>query len=162
MKERATQRKIRRHVMRNLVRSRERDAELATRRLIASRASGVSPYSPSKSAGDDFFKVCPRFQRLFRAMDMVSDGLLAMTVADLSYHSQLSVGCDIDGTDLNHDQSKKRPINGIEQYTQSISLVRQSITEWQSGANRNAIIGTIICLAYLDVRLPSSAAPCKY
>ncbi|KAJ3475536.1 hypothetical protein NLG97_g9423 [Lecanicillium saksenae] len=153
-KDAATQRKIRRHVMRS---TRGGRAASSHRRTQSDLASLV----PTPTAAEfDYFKVCTRFECLFRSMDMVSEGLLAMTVADMSYHSQLTVGDDLDHLRNLPIYSHDRPINGIAQYTDSINLVRESITGLHNEPSRNAVIGTIVCLAYLDMRV-GNCGRCK-
>lgn len=152
----ATMRRIRRHVMRNPDRTRRDRPAAAQRRPGTDLASLVPLPTP---VDFDYFKVCTRFEGLFRAMDMVSEGLLAMTVADASYHSQLTVGDDLDHVRNLPIYSHKRPINGIAQYTDAINLVRESISLLEDESNRNAVIGTIVCLAYLDVRRLRPSSP---
>ncbi|KAJ6779316.1 hypothetical protein PWT90_02499 [Aphanocladium album] len=149
VKDAETQRKIRRHVMRKPDRSRAGRA--ASHRQSASDQTDLVPIPTP--AEFDYFKVCTRFECLFRSMDMVSEGLLAMTVADMSYHSQLTVGDDLDHLRNLPIYRHKRPINGIAQYTDSINLVRESITGLDNMPSRDAVIGTIVCLAYLDMRV---------
>ncbi|OAA72378.1 alcohol dehydrogenase [Cordyceps fumosorosea ARSEF 2679] len=154
MKDAATQRRIRRHVMRNVDRARgggRAASSVVVRRSTSDRVKGLV-LAPTP-AGLDYFGVCSRFECLFRSMDMISEGLLAMTVADLSFHSRLTVGDDLGQLQSLPLYKQERPINGISQYTESVHLVRESMAQLQHEPSRNAVMGTIICLAYLDMRV---------
>ncbi|RYP06269.1 hypothetical protein DL764_003245 [Monosporascus ibericus] len=153
IKSEATQRKIRRHVMKDIGRSRRRDA-------VHSPSTGQSAITVSRSLphsipsywGD--VKVCINFQRLFWAMDMVSEGLLALAMADSAHDFRERLDMNLDDT----LQQKRQPdqagsLDAMEQYTESLSLVRKSIVAPESRVNRHVIIGTIICLAVFDMRV---------
>lgn len=108
--------------------------------------SGPLPHPVPLYWGD--VKACANFKRLFWAMDMVSEGLLSMTVVDAGSEFR---------TKLDHGLRKGKSSaqfwteNGMKEYTESLSLVRKSITSVDSPASRHAVIGTIICLAVFDV-----------
>jgi hypothetical protein len=131
-KDKAAQRKIRQHVMKDIGLS---------RRMGTVR----TPHPTSESIfiptywGDA--QVCYNFRRLFRAMDMVSEGLLSIAIVDpdLRMRQKLSQTFESPPT-----------VEEIQQYTESLSLVREGI-EVESKACENAIIGTVICLATFDV-----------
>ncbi|KAF4418826.1 hypothetical protein FACUT_11697 [Fusarium acutatum] len=132
-KDKASQRKIRQHVMKDIGLS---------RRMGTVR----TPHPTSESIfiptywGDA--QVCYNFRRLFRAMDMVSEGLLSIAIVDpvLRLRQKLTATFESPPT-----------LEEIEQYTESLSLVREGI-EVESKASENAVIGTIICLATFDMR----------
>lgn len=154
IKSKTIQRKIRRHVMKDIGRSRRRDA-------VHSPSTGQSAITVSRSLphsipsywGD--VKVCINFQRLFWAMDMVSEGLLALAMADSAHEFRERLDMNLDDT----LQQKRQPdqagsLDEMKQYTESLSLVRKSIIAPESRVSCHAIIGTIICLAVFDVRRP--------
>ncbi|KAF4343755.1 hypothetical protein FBEOM_2257 [Fusarium beomiforme] len=139
-KDKATQRKIRQHVMKNIGLSRR----MGTVRY-------QSPPSPTCHSifipaywGDA--QVCYNFRRLFRAMDMVSEGLLSIAIVDpvLRLRQQLTASFESPPT-----------VEEIQQYTESLGMVRERI-KVESRASENAVIGTIICLATFDMRAGNS------
>lgn len=141
LREQATQRKIRRHVMKDVNRARKR---LATEQ-------GIDPYQIALFADAQYwgdFETCPNFERVFRAMDYVSEGLLKIVFTDsafiLSDRDYVKFADARDKLPLAEDAAIKQ----ISQYTDSVSLVRRSI---HRDASRYAVIGTIICLSYIDV-----------
>jgi len=131
-KDKAAQRKIRQHVMKDIGLS---------RRMGAVR----KPHPTSESVfiptywGDA--QVCYNFRRLFRAMDMVSEGLLSIAIVDPVLRLRQKITATFESPPT---------VEEIEQYTQSLSLVREGI-EAESKASENAVIGTVICLATFDV-----------
>ena len=146
IKSETTQRKIRRHVMKDIGRSRRRDAARVRSPNTGQSAITVSrslPHSIPSYWGD--VKVCINFQRLFWAMDMVSEGLLALALADSAHEFRERLDMTLDQAASLHD---------MNQYTESLSLVRKSIVAPESRVSCHAIIGTIICLAVFDVRRP--------
>ncbi|KAF5617511.1 uncharacterized protein FTJAE_12640 [Fusarium tjaetaba] len=136
-KDKAAQRKIRQHVMKDIGLS---------RRMGTVR----TPHPTSESIfiptywGDA--QVCYNFRRLFRAMDMVSEGLLSIAIVDpvLRLRQKFTASFESPPT-----------VEEIEQYTESLSLVREGI-EVESKACENAVIGTVICLATFDMRAGNS------
>ncbi|KAG4286314.1 hypothetical protein FPRO06_07574 [Fusarium proliferatum] len=136
-KDKAAQRKIRQHVMKDIGLSR--------------RMGTVRTHNPTSESifiptywGDA--QVCYNFRRLFRAMDMVSEGLLSIAIVDpvLRLRQKLTATFESPPT-----------VEEIEQYTESLSLVREGI-EAESQASENAVIGTVICLATFDMRAGNS------
>ncbi|KAF5603265.1 hypothetical protein FPCIR_1461 [Fusarium pseudocircinatum] len=136
-KDKAAQRKIRQHVMKDIGLS---------RRMGTVR----TPHPTSESIliptywGDA--QVCYNFRRLFRAMDMVSEGLLSIAIVDpvLRLRQKFTATFESPPT-----------LEEIQQYTDSLSLVREGI-EVESKACENAVIGTVICLATFDMRAGNS------
>jgi hypothetical protein len=131
-KDKAAQRKIRQHVM--------RDIGLSRRMGTVRTPNPTShPIFIPTYWGDA--QVCYNFRRLFRAMDMVSEGLLSIAVVDpvLRLRQKLTATFESPPT-----------VEEIQQYTESLSLVREGI-EVESKASENAVIGTVICLATFDV-----------
>ncbi|KAH6682212.1 hypothetical protein F5X68DRAFT_24476 [Plectosphaerella plurivora] len=121
----AAQRKIRRHVMKDIGRARRMGGVV------------VVPRAVPTYWGD--LRVCGNFRRLFWAMDAVSDGLLALAAAEAhEWRARLETG-------LAREQYE------LEQYTESLGLVRRSFVA-EDRASRHAVIGTIICLAMFDMR----------
>ncbi|KAF5987927.1 hypothetical protein FCOIX_720 [Fusarium coicis] len=136
-KDKAAQRKIRQHVMKDIGLSR--------------RMGTVRTPHPTRESifiptywGDA--QVCYNFRRLFRAMDMVSEGLLSIAIVDpvLRMRQKFSQTFESPPT-----------VEEIQQYTESLSLVREGI-EVESKACENAVIGTVICLATFDMRAGNS------
>ncbi|KAH6954298.1 hypothetical protein DER45DRAFT_540439 [Fusarium avenaceum] len=139
-KDKTTQRKVRRHVMKDIGRSRRLGSiQVETTATPKNNSISIPAYW-----GD--VKVCVNFRKLFWAMDMVSEGLLSIAVIDPSckLRKRLAEGLG----DL-------QTVDEIEQYTESVSLVRKAITP-ESQACENAIIGTVICLAVFDMRVGKS------
>lgn len=155
IKSETTQRKIRRHVMKDIGRSRRRLAAHSPRTgqgAIATVSKSLPQAIPSYW-GD--VKVCINFQRLFWAMDMVSEGLLALAMADSAHEFRGKLDMSLN----NSLQQKRQPdqprsLDSMEVYTESLGLVRKSIVAPESRVSRHAIIGTIICLSIFDVRRP--------
>jgi hypothetical protein len=134
-KDKTTQRKVRRHVMKDIGRSRRLGSiQTATTTTPRNNSVSVPAYW-----GD--VKVCVNFRRLFWAMDMVSEGLLSIAVIDPSHKLRKR---------LAESLGDLQTFDEIEQYTESVSLVRKAIIP-ESQACQNAIIGTVICLAVFDV-----------
>lgn len=79
-------------------------------------------------------------------MDMVSEGLLSIAIVDpvLRLRQKLTATFESPPT-----------VEEIQQYTESLSLVREGI-EAESKASENAVIGTVICLATFDMRAGNS------
>jgi hypothetical protein len=131
----AAQRRIRRHVMKDIGRAR--------RRGVDARVLRLAPVVPSYW-GD--IQVCPNFRRLFWAMDAVSEGLLALAVAEAhEWRARLEGG-------LAQEQYE------LKQYTESLGVVRRSVAA-DDRASRHAVIGTIICLAVFDVSVVPNEEP---
>ncbi|KAF5699982.1 hypothetical protein FMUND_14527 [Fusarium mundagurra] len=136
-KDKAAQRKIRQHVMKDIGLS---------RRMGTVR----TPHPTSESIfiptywGDA--QVCYNFRRLFRAMNVVSEGLLSIAIVDpvLRLRQKFTATFETSPT-----------VEEIEQYTHSLSVVREGI-EVESKASENAVIGTVICLATFDMRAGNS------
>ncbi|KAG5783572.1 hypothetical protein H9Q73_002752 [Fusarium xylarioides] len=136
-KDKAAQRKIRQHVMKDIGLS---------RRMGTVR----TPHPTSESIfiptywGDA--QVCYNFRRLFRAMDMVSEGLLSIAIVDpvLRLRQKFTATFESPPT-----------VEEIQRYTESLSLVREGI-EVEGKASENAVIGTVICLATFDMRAGNS------
>ncbi|KAK1766362.1 hypothetical protein QBC33DRAFT_94613 [Phialemonium atrogriseum] len=153
IKSETIQRKIRRHVMKDIGRSRRRDAvHSPSTGQSAITVSRTLPHSIPSYWGD--VKVCINFQRLFWAMDMVSEGLLALAMADSAHEFCERLDMNLDDT----LQQKPQPdqaasLDEMKQYTESLSLVRKSIIAPESRVSCHAIIGTIICLAVFDMRV---------
>ncbi|RYP84717.1 hypothetical protein DL770_005169 [Monosporascus sp. CRB-9-2] len=132
IKSETTQRKIRRHVMKDIGRSRRRDA-------VHSPSTGQSAITVSRSLphsipsywGD--VKVCVNFQRLFWAMDMVSEGLLALAMADSAHEFRERLDMSLDDTLRQKRQlDQAGSLGDMKQYTESLSLVRKSIVAPES------------------------------
>ncbi|KAK4151637.1 hypothetical protein C8A00DRAFT_45210 [Chaetomidium leptoderma] len=124
IKSEATQRKIRRHVMKDIGRSRRRGAVRSpgTDQSAITVPRSLPPSIPSYW-GD--VKVCINFQRLFWAMDMVSEGLLALTMADSAHEFRESLDINLDGTLKQGPQpGQAEPLRQMKQYTESLSLIR--------------------------------------
>ncbi|KAF4460086.1 alcohol dehydrogenase [Fusarium albosuccineum] len=157
VKDRATQREIRRHVMVTIGQSRRKDGNNPRKRHQVAVATTAPqqvprPLSPATPSYWGEVKICANFKRLFRAMDMVSKGLLSMTVDDTARQTRkwLYKGPDNLQQASGHDLA--RSLHEMQQYTDSLSLVRNSIHATGSLASRHGIIGTVLCLAYFDVR----------
>ncbi|KAM0269618.1 hypothetical protein ACHAPA_004199 [Fusarium lateritium] len=134
-KDKTTQRKVRRHVMKDIGRSRRLGSiQVETTTTPKSNSVSIPAYW-----GD--VKVCVNFRRLFWAMDMVSEGLLSIAVIDPSCKLRKRLA---DGL------GEHQTLVEIEQYTESVSLVRKAIVP-ENQACQNAVIGTVICLAIFDV-----------
>lgn len=158
IKEGNTQRKIRRHVMKNISRSRRKDSTCLVKMdrdntavaVVGPMGELVSLLPPPLWAK---VNVCPNFKRLFLAMDMVSEGLLSLAMGDSAREFRKMLDAGLYNAPQREDEADEAPcLFGIEQYTDSLSLVRSSISSSQCIASRYAVIGTIICLAYFDVR----------
>ncbi|KAF4951345.1 hypothetical protein FGADI_7543 [Fusarium gaditjirri] len=136
-KDKAAQRKIRQHVMKGIGLS---------RRMGTVRTPNPTSHSIFVPVYWGDAQVCYNFRRLFRAMDMVSEGLLSIAIVDpvLILRQQLPATFESPPT-----------VEEIQQYTDSLSLVREGI-EVESKATENAIIGTVICLATFDMRAGNS------
>ncbi|KAJ4248349.1 hypothetical protein NW762_012678 [Fusarium torreyae] len=109
IKEKATQRKIRRHVM--------KDIGLSRRMGTVHHDTSALSQSQPLFWGD--INVCVNFKTLFEAMDMVSEGLLAIAVLDPSLNFQRK---------LDERLNSPETVDEMKQYTESLSLVRTSIT----------------------------------
>ena len=155
LKDPSTRRKIHRHVMKEIGRTRRRDfihpiekhRDAAAPMTVRRVSSSLPRLFPSYWGEID---VCANFKRLFRAMDMVSEGLLSLVVVESLRKSPASLDMDLYGPF--HVGSWDE----MKLYTETLHFVRMSIG-LQSRASRYAIIGTIICLAHFDV---SGAIPC--
>ncbi|KAI7768181.1 hypothetical protein LZL87_012030 [Fusarium oxysporum] len=136
-KDKAAQRKIRQHVMKDIGLSRRMGT------VRTPNPTSQSIFIPTYW-GDA--QVCYNFRRLFRAMDMVSEGLLSIAIVDpvLRLRQKLTATFESPPT-----------VEEIQQYTESLSLVREGI-EVESKASENAVIGTVICLATFDMRAGNS------
>ncbi|KAF5581638.1 hypothetical protein FPANT_8826 [Fusarium pseudoanthophilum] len=136
-KDKAAQRKIRQHVMKDIGLSRRMGTVRTPHR------TSESIFMPTYW-GDA--QVCYNFRRLFRAMDMVSEGLLSIAIVDpvLRLRQKFTATFESPPT-----------LEEIQQYTESLSLVREGI-EVESKACENAVIGTVICLATFDMRAGNS------
>ncbi|KAH7151519.1 hypothetical protein DER46DRAFT_563178 [Fusarium sp. MPI-SDFR-AT-0072] len=136
-KDKAAQRKIRQHVMKDIGLSRRMGT------VRTPNPTSQSIFIPTYW-GDA--QVCYNFRRLFRAMDMVSEGLLSIAIVDpvLRLRQKLTATFESPPT-----------LEEIQQYTESLSLVREGI-EVESKASENAVIGTVICLATFDMRAGNS------
>ncbi|ESU17652.1 hypothetical protein FGSG_11083 [Fusarium graminearum PH-1] len=136
-KDKETLNKVRRHVMKDIGRSR--------RSRITQNVTVANPFPQSAQAptywGD--VEVCVNFKRLLWAMEMVSGALLSITVVEPSIGDQQKISRRIYGPPSLKD---------IELYTQSLGTVRESILA-ESRIRRKAVIGTVICLSVFDMRV---------
>ncbi|KAK6703212.1 hypothetical protein SNK04_013100 [Fusarium graminearum] len=136
-KDKETLNKVRRHVMKDIGRSR--------RSRITQNVTVANPFPQSAQAptywGD--VEVCVNFKRLLWAMEMVSGALLSITVVEPSIEDQQKISRRIYGPPSLKD---------IELYTQSLGTVRESILA-ESRIRRKAVIGTVICLSVFDMRV---------
>ncbi|QPC62746.1 hypothetical protein HYE67_004977 [Fusarium culmorum] len=136
-KDKETLKKVRRHVMKDIGRSR--------RSRITQNVTVANPFLQSAQAptywGD--VEVCVNFKRLLWAMEMVSGALLSITVVEPSIGDQQKISRRIYGPPSLRD---------IELYTQSLGTVRESILA-ESRIRRKAVIGTVICLSVFDMRV---------
>ena len=159
IKDQATQRKIRRHVMTTIGQSRrkyptrpiEQGKDVAAATAKGSQQILGPLLHPTPSYWGEV-NICPNFKRLFQAMDMVSKGLLSMTVDDTTRKSGERVYKGFHDVQRGNEQDPAGFSYKIRQYTDSLILVRKSIDVMEGPASRHAIIGTVICLAYFDVR----------
>jgi hypothetical protein len=136
-KDKATLRKVRRHVMKDIGRS---------------RRSGVTQEPVAKQPLHQFVQmptywgdvqICVPVKRLFWAMDMLSAGFVSVAVVDPKVRAQQKVNQSLD---------LPPSLTDIEQYTESLGMVRQTLLSG-SRVSRYAAIGTMICLAVFDVSL---------
>jgi hypothetical protein len=154
IKEQATQRRIRRHVMKNIGRLRRMDAVHPLNKHQNTTVVSRSPPRPIPLYWGDV-KVCVNFKRLFWAMDMVSEGLLALSVVDSAHEFRQRLDMGLNSAQQREAQGDEaQALDEMKQYTESLSLVRKSIIALDGRASRYAIIGTIICLAAFDVSGP--------
>jgi hypothetical protein len=159
VKSRGTQRKIRRHVMTTIGKQRRKEAAgpLLKRQQDPSASSGAvapipRPITPPAPSYWGEVRLCPNFQQLFLAMNMVRRALLSITLDPMWTRHEQSLSSNLLKFEcgMKHDRAKTR--YELAQYTESLGLVRTSISEIPSPASPDAIIGTVICLAYFDVR----------
>ncbi|KAF5561807.1 hypothetical protein FNAPI_3495 [Fusarium napiforme] len=136
-KDKAAQRKIRQHVMKDIGLSRRMGT------VRTPYPTGQSIFLPTYW-GDA--QVCYNFRRLFRAMDMVSEGLLSIAIVDPVLRLKQKFTATFESPPT---------LEEIQQYTESLRLVREGI-EVESKATENAVIGTVICLATFDMRAGNS------
>ncbi|KAJ3540610.1 hypothetical protein NM208_g4987 [Fusarium decemcellulare] len=157
VKDRVTQHEIRRHVMVTIGQSRRKDGNHPRKRHQVAVATTAPqqvprPLSPATPSYWGEVKICANFKRLFRAMDMVSKGLLSVTVDDTARQTRKWLCNGPDNLQRAGEHGPSRSLQEMQEYTDSLSLVRKSIHATGSLASRHAIIGTVICLAYFDVR----------
>ncbi|KAI1035344.1 hypothetical protein LB504_006114 [Fusarium proliferatum] len=136
-KDKAAQRKIRQHVMKDIGLSRRMGT------IRTPHPTSESIFIPTYW-GDA--QVCYNFRRLFRAMDMVSEGLLSIAIVDPVLRLRQEITATFESPPT---------VEQVQQYTESLSLVREGI-EVESKASENAVIGTVICLATFDMRAGNS------
>lgn len=154
VKNQATRRKIRRHVMKPIGQSRRKypirqcaDTDAATALQHRPRPLPL----PTPSYWSDV-RICPNFKRLFRAMDMVSKGLLSIAVDDTMQTDRESLYKRFYNGQRGNEHDQVPTMYEVEQYTSSLGLVRKAMHATENPASRHVITGTVICLAYFDVR----------
>ncbi|KAI9162905.1 alcohol dehydrogenase [Paramyrothecium foliicola] len=157
VKAKAAQRRIRRHVMASIGKSRRkytaytpegcRDSTAAL--TLQQLPKPLPSRYPSHWAE---VRVCHNFIRLFRAMDMVSKGLLSITVDDTVRKSRRRSYQRPHYNYLENERDVTGSLCEMKQYTDSIGLLRTHIRATDNSLNRHVITGTVICLAHYDVR----------
>ncbi|EKJ72354.1 hypothetical protein FPSE_07474 [Fusarium pseudograminearum CS3096] len=136
-KDKETLKKVRRHVMKDIGKSRR---SCITHNVTVAKSFPQSAQAPTYW-GD--VEVCVNFKRLLWAMEMVSGALLSIAVVEPSIGDQQNISKRIYGPPSLRD---------IELYTQSLGTVRESILA-ESRIRRKAVIGTVICLSVFDMRV---------
>ncbi|KAM0413193.1 hypothetical protein ACHAPD_008280 [Fusarium lateritium] len=136
-KDRATLQKVRRHVMKDIGRSRKSPLSYDSTATKSLYQVGQMP----TYWGD--VQVCVNVKRVFWAMEMVSGALLSITIVDPAIRDQQKI---------TRRQDQPPSLKDIEQYTQSLGTVRKSILA-ESFVRQRAIMGTVICLAVFDMRV---------
>jgi hypothetical protein len=138
-KDKATLRKVRRHVMKDIGRSR-RSGQTQEQDSVAVKPT--DPFVPIPTHWGDV-EVCVSFKQLIQAMDMVSEGVVSLAVVDPKLRSWQKISRRTD------DPPSLRE---IQKYTETLSLVRRSIIP-KSQTSQDGVIATIICLAVFDQRV---------
>ncbi|GKU08009.1 unnamed protein product [Fusarium langsethiae] len=136
-KDKETLKKVRRHVMKDIGRSR-RSGE--THDVTTAKPSPQSRQTPTYW-GD--VQVCVNVKRLLWAMEMVSGPLLSIAVVDPDIRDQQKITKRLDDPPSMRD---------VELYTQSLGTVRKSILA-ETRVDRNRVMGTVICLSVFDMRV---------
>ncbi|XEV07109.1 hypothetical protein FSHL1_012396 [Fusarium sambucinum] len=136
-KDKATLQKVRRHVMKDIGRSRR---SRPNHDLTAAKSLYQVGQAPTYW-GD--VQVCVNVKRVFWAMEMVSGTLLSITIVDPAIR---------DRQKITRRQDEPPSLEDIEQYTQSLGTVRKSILA-ESLVRQRAMMGTVICLAVFDMRV---------
>jgi hypothetical protein len=138
-KDKAAQSKIRRHVMLNIGKSRRKQPDSHPPPTLDRPPYSLTLLSPSHWGE---VNICPNFKRLFKAMDVVSQGALAIVVDDAIRSPPVTS----DGHRHFHSHRE------MALYTDSLGLIRKHMIPAINPPNLYAIIGTVICLAYFDLR----------
>jgi hypothetical protein len=146
-KDSLVQRKIRQHVMHTTVQARTKCRPKKGDRGKGQVVNQI-PQHLMVAAPNSWIdvKICANFKRLFFAMDNVSEGLLSMTMSEALHRTR-------EKAVLDQVKQQTQSLCHMKQYTESITLVRSSMLTSQSTSRRHAVLGTIICLAYFDMRL---------
>lgn len=150
IRDRKTQRRIRRHVMKDIGTTRRR----GYRQLITTSL----PYIPSipqslfpipSYVGD--IKVCLHYQRIFRALEVVDQEALSLALGEIAFDFSGHMGVDLE-TFRTKDFTDQLPMEAMRSYTNSLGAIRDTLKKPWHGSDRGCAISTVICLAFYDVR----------
>ncbi|RGP79893.1 hypothetical protein FLONG3_1964 [Fusarium longipes] len=136
-RDKATLRKVRRHVMKDIGRSRRSGA---TRDPTAKKPLHQFVQMPTYW-GD--VQVCINVKRLFWTMDMLCAEFVSVAVVNPAIRAMQKI-----------DQTPDQPPSwtDIERYTESIGVLRKYLMT-DNRVSRDAAVGTMICLAMFDMRV---------
>lgn len=138
IRDRYNQHIIRSHVMRDIAISRRRGALVD----LSSESVGSRP-----AAGLQQVNVCSYLQRIFRALVLYDKTALSLVLVDTGCHASQVFGNFIGNT-------AQQPLDALSKYTKLIGLIRGQLLQHGGISAYDAVIGTIICLAFYDVSLP--------
>lgn len=143
LKDPNVQRKIRRQAMREIGKSRRREARQETCPAVPPPLSLVPVYQQG-------INICQHFRRVFFALGLDSDGALRLVMADIVADFAHRAGVSDSSTGGQLEEAMRR-------YTNSLEVVRARMAPFGSAdvwkqVDRDHAIGTVICLAFYDVR----------
>ena len=148
IKDPKTRRIVRRHVM--------KDIGLARRRggVAHSRASSAHPLSPTipsfvpyLDSWDDV-QVCSDVASIYLSLDIVDEAVVRLCRTNLALNFLRQQPRTVNKLDMESEGS-------LQVYTGSITFVRQTLLQGEalSESVSDAMLGTIVCLAFFDVSI---------
>ena len=135
----AKRRKIRRHVMKTIGLARRRES------LILSRTSQSTSVAP-RIVFPGAIRICPYWRNIYLAIELVDDGAQRLCLEDAA------VDFEQIGNFKFHLFKEDPGETSLKHYNQSLAFIKDCLAQFGNMPNTSAAVGTIIGLAFYDVR----------
>ncbi|CAM1510719.1 Fc.00g010540.m01.CDS01 [Cosmosporella sp. VM-42] len=140
----AKQRRIRRHVMKSIGLSRRRESLFNSRN---SRSVAVTP----TLAIPDAIMICPYWRNIYLAIGLMDDGAQRLCLEAAAVDFERLENFEF------HALQKGLVEHNLQQYNQSLEFIKDCLAQSGDRPNTYAAVGTIIGLAFYDMRVRNFA-----